>query len=201
MRITRSVTLAGLLAGALVLTACGGTDNPTVAFGDDRSSAVTSTQLNDADVEFVSGMVPHHQQAVLMADMILAKEPSEPVRALAMKIKAAQEPEIEELNALLEGSGEEPAGGHDGGHAGDAMPGGHGGMMTSQQMQALGEASDVNAERMFLTMMIEHHRGAVEAAETVLDRGEDDAVADLATRIRDAQQAEIAEMEGLLDQL
>ena len=198
---TRTFALAGLLAGALVLTACGGGDDPTVATGDDSSTTAAQAQFNDADVEFVSGMVPHHEQAVEMADRILAKDPSEPVRALAEKIKAAQEPEIEELNALLESFGEEAAGGGHGGHGGGSGGAGHGGMMTDEQMQDLQDHTGAAAEVMFLTMMMEHHRGAIEAAETVIADGENEAVIELATRIRDDQRAEIAEIEQLLTQL
>jgi len=198
---TRTFTLAGVLAGALVLTACGGSDDPTVAGGDNGSTSAQQAQVNDADVDFASGMVPHHEQAVEMADMILDKDPSEPVRALAERIKAAQEPEIEELNSLLETFGEEPADGGHGGHGGGSDAGGHGGMMSDEQMQELQDASGVEAERMFLTMMIEHHQGAIEAAETVIAKGESQPTIELATRIRDDQRAEIAEMEQLLSQL
>ena len=197
----RTRTLAGVLAGALVLTACGGGDDPTVAGGDNSSTSAEQAQFNDADVTFVSGMVPHHEQAVEMADMILDKGPSEPVRALAERIKAAQEPEIEQLDSLLEAFGERPADGGHGGHGGGPGAGMHGGMMSDEQMQELQDASGVEAERMFLTMMIEHHQGAIEAAETVIADGESQPTIELATRIRDDQRAEIAEMEQLLSQL
>jgi uncharacterized protein (DUF305 family) len=208
---TRSFAVAGLLAGALVLTACGGSDDPTVAgtgtgtgTGDDSSSSASQAEFNDADVNFVSGMVPHHRQAVEMADMILEKDPSEPVRALAERIKAAQQPEIEQLNEMLETFGEEPAsGGHGGhgGHGGDSGASMHAGMMTDEQMQELMDASGPDAERMFLTLMIEHHQGAIDAAETQVADGEHQPAIELATTIRDDQKAEIAEMEQLLTQL
>ncbi|HWH27819.1 MAG TPA: DUF305 domain-containing protein [Mycobacteriales bacterium] len=194
----RTHAVAGLLAGALVLTGCGSGDDPTVAGGDDSSATAGQTQFNDGDVAFVSGMVPHHEQAVEMADMILRKDPSEPVRALAERIQAAQQPEIEELDALLKTFGKESASGGHGGHGGGSEAATHGGMMTDAQMQDLHDAMGVEAERTFLTMMIEHHRGAIEAAETVIADGENRAVIDLATRIRDDQRAEIAEMEQLL---
>ncbi len=200
---TRSFALAGLLAGALVLTACGGSDDPTVAgtgTGDSSSSA-SQAEFNDADVNFVSGMVPHHRQAVEMADMILEKDPSEPVRALAERIKAAQQPEIEQLNEMLETFGEESASGGQGGHGGDSSASMHAGMMTDEQMQELMDASGPDAERMFLTLMIEHHQGAIDAAETQIADGEHQPAIELATTIRDDQKAEIAEMEQLLTQL
>jgi len=87
-----------------------------VASGGDGSTQAHA-QFNDAGVEFVSGMVPHHEQAGEMTDMILAKDPSMPIRALAENMKDFEKPETEELNALLESLGEE-AGAGDGGHGG-----------------------------------------------------------------------------------
>jgi uncharacterized protein (DUF305 family) len=198
---TRTLALAGMLAGALVLTACGDGDDPTVASDGDGTASATQADFNDADVTFVSGMVPHHSQAVEMADMILDKQPSEPVRALAQRIKEAQSPEIEQLNGMLETFGEDPASGSHGGHGGGSADGTmHAGMMTDEQMQQLMDASGVEAERMFLTMMVEHHRGAIEAAETEIAEGEHQPAIDLATKIRDDQTAEIAEIEQLLSQ-
>lgn len=199
---TRTMTLAGLLAGVLTLTACGGGDDPTVATGGDSSTTASQADFNQADVAFVSGMVPHHSQAVQMADMILAKDPSDPVRALAEKIKAAQQPEIEQLNGMLEAFGEEPSGGgHGGGHGGGSMAKEHGGMMSEAEMQALMDASGVQAERLFLTLMIAHHKGAIEASETEIADGEYQDAVDLAAVIRDDQRVEIAEMEQLLTRL
>ncbi len=199
---TRTLALAGLLAGALVLTGCGEGDDPTVGTGSDTGGSAEQTQFNDADVAFVSGMVPHHSQAVEMADIILDKAPSAPVAALANRIKAAQQPEIDQLNAMLETFGEDAgsSGGHGGGHGGSGG-GEHAGMMSEEQMQQLGDADGVEAERMFLTLMIEHHEGAVEASDGEIAEGEHQPAIALATKIRDDQQAEIAEMEQLLTQL
>jgi len=199
---SRTLVIAGLLAGALTLTACG-SDDPTVA-GDGTSTSSEQAQFNDADVAFAAGMVPHHQQAVEMAELMLDKQPSAPVRALAEQIKAAQEPEIEQLDGLLETFGEEPpSGGHGGhgGHGGSSSSSEHAGMMTDEQMHELEEASGTEAERLFLTMMIEHHQGAVQASETEIADGEHQPAIELATTIRDDQQAEIAEMEQLLSQV
>lgn len=203
---TRTFALAGMLAGALVLTACGGSDDPTVASGDDTSSSPSAqAEFNDADVTFVSGMVPHHDQAIEMADTILEKDPSEPVRDLAEQIKAAQEPEIEQLNDMLETFGEESSDGGHSGHGGgsetDTGTEMHAGMMTDEQMQQLMDASGSDAERMFLTLMIEHHNGAVEAAEMEIVDGQYAPAVELATKIRDDQRAEIVEIEQLLTQI
>ncbi len=97
----RTIAVVGMLAGGLFLTACGDADDPTVASSDDAASA-SRAQFNDVDAAFVAGMVPHHTQAVEMADMILDKDPAEPVASLANKIELAQQPEIDQLEAMLE---------------------------------------------------------------------------------------------------
>lgn len=202
---TRALALAGLLAGTLVLTACGDSDDPTVT-GQDAGggSSAAATDVSDADVTFVSGMVPHHEQAVEMSQVILDKDPSPPVRALAERVQAAQTPEIDQLNGMLEAFGEhggdDPHGGSGGAHGG-ADGAGHAGMMTEEQMQQLRGATGVDAERLWLQMMLEHHRGAVEMSEVQIADGTYEPAIELATKIRDDQRAEIAEMEQLLTRL
>lgn len=198
---TRTFALVGLLAGALVLTACGNSDDPTVGGAADTESSSENANFNDQDRQFAAGMVPHHSQAVDMSEMILNKNPSESVAKLAEQIKAAQQPEIDELNEMLETFGDELDSGDHGGHGGGSDTAEHGGMMTDAQMQELMAASGADAERMFLTMMIAHHKGAIEAAETELADGQYAPALELAERIKADQVAEITEMEQLLTQL
>ena len=73
--------------------------------------------------------------------------------------------------------------------------------MTPEQMQQLQGASGPAFDRMFLEMMIEHHRGAVEMAQTELQDGADPEALALAQKIIDTQQAEITEMDTLLQQV
>ena len=64
------------------------------------SSATPVGEFNEADVMFVQMMIPHHEQAVDMSDMVLSKSGINPeVQALAKQIKAAQQPEIDMMNA------------------------------------------------------------------------------------------------------
>ncbi len=202
---SRILAFAGMLAGVLVVTGCGGGQPTTGAQSADptsKASSDASADFNDADVAFVSGMVPHHEQAVEMADIVLADEPSPEVAEVAEQIKAAQQPEIEQLNQMLDhfGVDADSAGGHGGGHGGGDAPM-HGGMMTEQELAEFEDASGTDAERSFLTLMIAHHEGAIEAAETELAEGEYAPARELAESIRDSQAAEIKQMEQLLAQL
>lgn len=203
----RNIRIAALLAAATTtLTACvninTATDEPTA--GD---SAPTSSEHNAADVEFATDMIPHHAQAVRMAEMAQARADSEELRSLAADIEDAQGPEIELMAGWLESWGEEvpdPDSGHmgmDHGAMGDNMDeldGRMPGMMSDEELDALGEAAGAPFDEMWLRMMIEHHEGAIEMARTEQDEGQNpDAVA-LAEDIEAAQTAEIATMEDML---
>jgi len=156
---------------------------------------------NAQDVSFAQEMIPHHQQAVEMSTMADAQASSAKVKDLATRIKAAQDPEIQAMKGWLSSWGEPTTassgdmGGMD--HGGGDMAGM--GMMTDAQMSELRGATGAAFDRMFLTMMIEHHRGAVGMARTELDKGKYEPAKKLAQTIIDGQEKEITEMQGLLN--
>ena len=194
---SRSLVLAATLSlGALAGAACSSNDDdPTIGAGAEGDEAVDEAPHNDADVAFAQGMIPHHEQALEMAALASENASDERVKELAAEIEAAQEPEIEEMQAWLSSWGEEVAA--DGEHHEE----GSGGMMTEEDMAALESATGAEFDRMFLEMMIEHHRGAIEMAETEIADGEFPDAIDLARTIKSAQEAEITEMEALLEEL
>lgn len=153
-----------------------------------------------------------------MSDMILGKQGVDPkVIALATQIKAAQGPEIQQMQGWLTQWGatgmSPPSSGMPGmpgmpGTSGmPGMPGMPGmqpgqGMMSEQDMAALQNAQGVTASKLFLTQMIAHHQGgAITMAETEITTGQSpDAVA-LANSIKTSQQREIDTMKTLLGSL
>ena len=185
---TAAITLTALLAlaGCAGTTGSGGMDNmPGMG-----SSASAAADVNNADMQFTMMMIPHHEQAVEMADMILAKDGiDERVITLAEQIKAAQDPEIELMESWLDDWGT-PMGDMDG------MD--HGGMMSGADMQALEDATGVEASRLFLEQMIVHHEGAIDMAQAEVDSGENADVIALAEDIIASQTAEITAMEDIL---
>jgi uncharacterized protein (DUF305 family) len=196
MEISMRKTLAAiaLLATAgLTLTACGD-DTDGNSTGTESSAA-----FNDADVTFAQQMIPHHEQAVEMAQMAQGRASNQEVLSLAEDIEAAQGPEIDTLRRWLDTWGEDvPASGMDHGDMGHDSGGTMSGMMDEEQMSDLMAASGADWDRMSLEMMIEHHEGAIEMAEVEVDQGENpDAVA-LAEKIISDQQAEITQMQQLL---
>jgi uncharacterized protein (DUF305 family) len=188
------------LVAALTLAGCGGNDETTSS----ASSSSSSSNFNDADVTFAQSMIPHHQQAVQMAKMATMKASSPEVKQLADKIEAAQGPEIDTMTGWLKDWGKKvPSGSMSGmDHDMDDMDstgsGDMPGMMTDADMKKLDGARGAGFDRMFLTMMTEHHTGAIEMAKTEQTDGKNaDAVA-LAKKIEADQTAEIAEMKQLL---
>ncbi|MDF9714851.1 DUF305 domain-containing protein [Nocardioides sp. ChNu-99] len=146
-------------------------------------------------------MIPHHQQATEMAAMAEGRSQSTEVLDLAEQIEAAQGPEIEVMTGLLEEWDVEADGAEmDHTDMGHGSSGGMEGMMSDEEMDALDQSSGPEFDQMFLTMMIEHHQGAVEMAEDEQANGQNDDALELAGQIATSQTAEIDVMRALLAQ-
>jgi uncharacterized protein (DUF305 family) len=157
-------------------------------------SSAASAERNDADIAFATGMIPHHQQAVKMAQLAEEQAVTPEIKSLAERIRSAQQAEIDQMTAWLTAWGVPVPSGEHGGHG--SVPG----MMTDEQMNQLRQLTGREFERQFLLMMIEHHQGAIEMARTELNTGANAEAKALAQRIITDQQAEITEMQGLLPQ-
>ena len=196
MTTTRRVA-AVLAAAALTLSACG--DDTA----EPASSIPESEPFNQADVDFATDMILHHSQALTMVDIAAPREDLSPqLAALLEEIRTAQTQEAEQMTDWLEEWGQpvpnnpRSHGGMEHGEEGDAeMPG----MMSEDQMAELEDTSGDAFEQRWLQMMIEHHEGAIEMAETEASDGEFPDTVDLAEDIASAQAAEIDRMEKLLD--
>lgn len=207
-----ALAAAATVTAAVLLSACGSGGHEGMDMGDSGDSSASSSESapasaeehNAADVEFAQAMIPHHEQAVEMADLAVDQASSEEVRTLAEEIRDAQNPEIETLTGWLEDWGEEvPDGGMD--HGGmdmgdDDMDMGMDGMMSEEELTELENATGAAFDEMFLEMMIEHHRGAVEMAETEQAEGSYQPALDMAEDIIATQNAEIDQMNGMLGQ-
>jgi uncharacterized protein (DUF305 family) len=173
----------------------GSSSSPTAASSSPTTGTPAAAAHNDNDLMFAQMMIPHHQQAIEMSSMILAKSGVNPqVADLANKIKTAQQPEIDTMTAWLQAWGESvtPRG---------MNHGSGGGMMTPEEMQQLDEADAATGQKLFIEGMIEHHRGAITMAQHEVANGQNpDAIA-LARKIIADQEAEITAMNQLLSQL
>ncbi|QHC68759.1 uncharacterized protein (DUF305 family) [Rathayibacter sp. PhB179] len=204
MTTTRTLLTSTLvLATAITLASCssdtssgtsgmnGMSGSSSSATAAPSSSADAGQDFNDQDVTFATMMKPHHEQAVEMADMILAKDGiSADVTDLATQIKDAQGPEITQLEEWITAwGGDDSMSGMD--HSMD-------GMMSDEDMSALEDATGVDAEKLFLEQMMQHHEGAVEMAKTEINDGQNPDAIKLANTIVQTQTEEIATMQDLL---
>lgn len=165
--------------------------------------AEESAQHSEADVMFAQMMIPHHEQAIEMSDIILSKDdvPAD-VTSLAEEIKAAQGPEIAQLTDWLEQWGEptQPEG-MDMDMGGDHDMSQMEGMLSDEDLQQLSDAPGPEAAELFLNQMIAHHEGAVAMAEDQVENGTYPPAVDLAQTIIDTQQQEIDTMQQMLDSM
>jgi uncharacterized protein (DUF305 family) len=186
-----ALTVSGALSG------CGTTATPPSSSSPSSSSAVAQTH-NQADITFAHDMIPHHAQAIAMSMMPAQQAGSPQVKNLAARIQAEQQPEIDQLSGFLRAWNAPVPPMYNAPMAGMGQGGAMPGMMSSGEMQQLGQANGAAFDRMFLQMMISHHQGAVTMAKTELSNGQNPDARQLAQRIIDAQQREIAEMRTLL---
>lgn len=145
----------------------------------------TQIEFSAQDIMFAEMMIPHHEQAIEMSDLALAKSKSETIITLAEQIKAAQLPEIELMRTFK--------GVNAGMHAGHTMMG----MLDESEMAELSAATGEAFDQLFLKGMIKHHKGAIQMAEMVVGSS-NSTVSDLAKSIISSQTAEIEFMETLL---
>lgn len=204
--------LTALAVGVtLGLAGCGGSNDPGGMGGMNSASPMSqmpstspsptdaspsaAAQFNDADVMFVQGMIPHHQQAVEMSSTLLKKSGiTDDTAALAKQIQAAQQPEITTMESWLKAWGktvDDGMGGMNHGGMGD-------GMATDAQLKAFDQANGSAAEKMYLEMMTKHHQGAIMMAQSELTNGKSPDAIQLAKNIATSQQAEITTMKKLL---
>ena len=180
---------AAVVAGTLALAGCSAP--ATVPGGNTTAGQQASgNEHNGADAMFAQTMIPHHEQAVLMSEIMLEKSNLSPEAVrLVTDIKNAQAPEIKLMESWLEGWGEPREMGHT-----MAMDG----MLGEEDLKALAGAQGAAAEELFLNQMIGHHLGATKMAQDALKNGKDPRVLELSRKIIADQNAEIAHMRDML---
>ena len=249
----RPTLTIGVAALAAVVAISGCSTSTSNQAGTTTTSVTASPSAaaahNQEDIMFAQHMIPHHQQAIQMSDIVLAKQGIDPrVVDLANQIKAAQGPEIQQMQGWLTQWGQPtmpmmpsmmpstmpnmmpsptatpgpppdthhtstpsptPAPGQSGmpGMPGQSgMPGMSGmegmqGMMSEQDMAALQNAQGVEASKLFLSQMIQHHQGAIAMAQHEINAGGYHPAAELARSITTSQQQEIKTMQSILSSL
>lgn len=157
--------------------------------------------VHEADVHFMTGMIHHHAQALVMSALAPRNGASESIRTLTGRIINAQTDEITAMQRWLRDRDrpvpEVDASGH--------VMGGHmhmSGMLTPEQLEELAAARGEEYDRLFLTYMIQHHNGAVDMVDVLFatdGAAQDDFVFKLASDIQVDQRTEVARMQRMLD--
>ncbi len=178
--VPRTAPTLWVLAASVCLAACGAARAKTsTGLGSAVSRAARSPAeiaaadsgrppYTKADVDFISGMIGHHAQAVLMAAWAASHGASASVQALCERIVVAQRDEITFMQRWLR-ERNQPVPDGDTSHLMMAgmdmklMPG----MLTREQLTELDKARGPDFDRLFLRYMIQHHNGAIQMVETL----------------------------------
>ncbi|MGW4644591.1 DUF305 domain-containing protein [Sphaerisporangium sp. NPDC004334] len=152
-----------------------------------------------ADVRFAERMVPHHRQALEMADLAPSRAAGPGVRRLAGRISAGQRPEIDVMTRWLRALGRQAADGHDGhdGHGASPGPDAYG-MASLEEMNRLRASRGAAFDALFLRLMIRHHEGALKMAGEELAGGADQIMRKMAQDMASGQRVEIGRMRALM---
>lgn len=213
-----------LAAGAsLALAACGGARAPSATpvvpphlqMGDEAAKARARADslrypYTKADIDFMSGMIHHHAQAIVVSRWAVSHGASPAVQRLTGRIINAQSDEIVLMQTWLRDRNQPvpqvdsagrvtmPGDAHAGhGDHGMMMPG----MLSRAQMDSLDAARGALFDQLFLTYMIQHHRGAIEMVRTLFSHqgaGQDETIFKFASDVEVDQSTEIKRMTQML---
>ena len=205
--------MVALATSAVALAGCSG-EQPTGSPSDEQAvprhsahsgvlAPPATADWNLADAEYLTMMIPHHRQALDMAELAETRAEDPRVRAIARAIDRGQSREIIVMATwLVSHDLSEPSlDDVETMYAMAGSPGGMAGMLSPELMTELAAASGTDFDRRFLEGMIQHHRGAVGMADDLLASGKDQRVGEMATEVVAIQNGEIRRLEDLLSSL
>lgn len=203
-RLIPHLIVAGVLsvAGAAPMSASG-SGAPAIVL---QAAQTAAGQPNAADVEFMTGMIAHHAQAVIMAGWAPSHGARSDVRIMCERIVVGQRDEIALMQTWLRDRGLPVPSATatrmkmtmNGMEHEMLMPG----MLTDEEMAQLDKARGAEFDRLFLLGMIKHHQGAIDMVNTLLDSygaAQDEAVYKFSSDVYADQGAEIARMRQMLE--
>ena len=176
----------------------GAPGEPTMELDPDTAIAIASSSYTTADVEFMQGMIVHHYQAFLMSEMATARTNNQTILDLAGRIDVSQTDEINFMKSWLDDRAQsipDPAM-HDHMHDHKMM-----GMATPEQMSQLEASNSIDFDRLYLSLMIKHHDGAIDMVERLSEfpgSAYDPQLYEFVTDLENDQEVEIERMNGIL---
>ncbi len=225
--VRRVAALAVITAFSGGLAGCASGNATRPAFQMGQAGAIVRARADSArlpytqaDIDFMRGMIHHHAQAIVMSRWAPSHDASASLQRLTARIINAQTDEITIMQTWLGDRNQvaptlDSAGNVVMGNAGHAMPGhdmaamGTGasampmmpGMLSDAQMKGLANARGTEFDRLFLTYMIQHHRGAVSMVRTLFasrGAGQDETVFKFANDVEVDQSTEIRRMLSMM---
>ena len=172
---------------------------PVRELSAEEAIRVANTSFSPDDVKFMQDMIPHHHQALEMAALVADRTNRPELLDVAGRINASQQDEIAFMQQWLRERGQrvpDPTA-HSEMHTHHAMAG----MATPEQMAELAASASTDFDRLFLTLMITHHEGAVTMVEKLLEQpgaAYDALLFEFTTDVTNDQGAEIERMSALL---
>ncbi|HSR52298.1 MAG TPA: DUF305 domain-containing protein [Acidobacteriota bacterium] len=177
----------------------GAPGQPVKELSADEAVKIADTSFTPADIQFMQDMIPHHHQAIEMAELVADRTNRQELIDVAGRINVSQGDEIEFMQQWLRDRGQrvpDPTAHH-------AMQTSHkmAGMASAEQMAELARSKATDFDRLFLKLMITHHEGAVTMVEELLDQSGsayDPVLFEFVNGITNDQTAEIERMNALL---
>ena len=171
----------------------------TRALSADEAIEIADTSYSPDDVQFMQDMIPHHNQAVQMAELVADRTNRPELSDIAGRINVSQRDEIEFMQQWLRERGEDvpDPSAHEAMHTTHKMAG----MASPEQMAELARSEGTDFDKLFLELMIRHHEGAVKMVDHLLDQpgsAYDPVLFQFTNDVTNDQTAEIERMNKLL---
>lgn len=174
---------------------------PNATVTGSAAAPVTTPSARPTDVRFLREMIVHHAQAIVMVDAVLPDLTDPQVKGIASRIGDEQRPEIAAMAGYLTTAGAqvppEATNPNLTDHGAHAMPG----MASEAEVARLAAVTGPEADRLFLTLMIRHHRGAIAMVDELVKNPIDERVEETAADISVTQTKQVAQMQEMLDRL
>ena len=190
---------ASLTADEAPIVKPGAPGEASLELSAEEAINIAVTSYSPDDIRFMQDMIPHHHQAVLMAELVETRTNRVELADVAGRIKLSQQDEINFMQKWLAERGEPVPDPSD--HASMHMDHRMAGMATPQQMEKLAASEGTDFDRLFLQLMITHHDGAVTMVEELLEQpgsAYDPVLFEFTNDVTNDQTAEIERMHGLL---
>lgn len=174
---------------------------PNATLTGSAAAPVTTPSIRPGDTRFLTDMITHHAQAIVMVDAVASDLTDRQVASLASRIRDEQRPEIDAMAGYLEQRGApvppEATNPNLVDHGSHSMPG----MASEKDLRDLGAATGVSADRLFLGLMIRHHEGALTMVDEHAGQPADERVQEIAADINVTQSKQIDQMRAMLARL